>query len=205
MMSTQRSDSMNNVLKKYLKPSHSVLLFFEHYERLLEDKQYQELIADFKMMQTTPMLLTNVEMLRHAAEIYALEVYRLFQKEYIRILNYNIYKVSKSGMTYEYKVTYNGKPQEHFVKFEALTEGIACSCMKFSFAGILCCHALKVLDKKNVKRIPHDYIFKAMGSEGSDHAKESIGRRYSHLCRNFWEIASLVAEHEKFTTYAHEC
>ncbi|KAM0970530.1 hypothetical protein ACFX2A_018880 [Malus domestica] len=71
MMSTQRSESMNNVLKEYLKPSHSLLHFFEHYERLLEDRRYQELIADFKMMQITPMLLTNVKMLRHAAEIYA--------------------------------------------------------------------------------------------------------------------------------------
>ncbi|KAM2546407.1 hypothetical protein TB1_017828 [Malus domestica] len=133
------------------------------------------------------------------------------------ILNYNIYKVSKSGMTYEYKVTYNGKPQEHFVKW-ALTEGITCSCMKFSFVGILCRHALKVLDNKNVKRIPHDYILKQWtrdakgrsipnyhGGEGNDHAKESMGRRYSHLCCNFREIASLAAEHEKFTTYAHEC
>ncbi|KAM1179344.1 hypothetical protein ACFX2J_018392 [Malus domestica] len=32
-----------------------------------------------------------------------------------------------------------------------------------------------------------------------------MGRHYSHLCRNFCEIASLAAEHEKFTTYAHEC
>ncbi|KAB2632564.1 protein FAR1-RELATED SEQUENCE 5-like [Pyrus ussuriensis x Pyrus communis] len=173
MMSTQRSERMNNVLKKYLKPNDA----------------------------NTPMLLINVEMLRHAAEIYAPEVYRLFQKEYMCILNYNIYKVSKSGMIYEYKVTYNGgKPQEHFVKFKALIEGITCSCMNFSFVGILCCRALKVLDKKNVKRIPHDYIFK-----GNGHARESMGRRYSHLCHNFCEIASLTVEHEKFTTYAHEC
>ncbi|KAM1784875.1 hypothetical protein PS2_037536 [Malus domestica] len=90
--------------------------------------------------------------------------------------------------------------------------------MKFSFVGILCRHALKVLDKKNVKRIPHDYILKRWtrdangrsitnyhGGEGNDHAKESMGRRYRYLCRNFREMASLAAEHEKFTTYAHEC
>ncbi|KAM1236727.1 hypothetical protein ACFX2G_038554 [Malus domestica] len=32
-----------------------------------------------------------------------------------------------------------------------------------------------------------------------------MGRRYRYLCRNFREMASLAAEHEKFTTYAHEC
>ncbi|KAM1683306.1 hypothetical protein ACFXTN_031488 [Malus domestica] len=77
MMTAQRTESMNNVLKKYLKPSYSLFHFFKHYERLLEDRRYQELITDFKMMQTTPMLLTNVEMLRHAAEIYAPKVFRL--------------------------------------------------------------------------------------------------------------------------------
>ena len=32
--------------------------------------------------------------------------------------------------------------------------------MKFSFVGILCSHALKILDKKNVKRIPAHYVLK---------------------------------------------
>ncbi|KAK9290232.1 hypothetical protein L1049_008399 [Liquidambar formosana] len=37
MKATQRSESMNNVLKKYLKPRHDLLRFFEHYERVLAD------------------------------------------------------------------------------------------------------------------------------------------------------------------------
>ena len=32
--------------------------------------------------------------------------------------------------------------------------------MKFTFVGILCVHTLKVLDKKNVKRLPTHYILK---------------------------------------------
>jgi zinc finger SWIM domain-containing protein 3 len=51
---------------------------------------------------------------------------------------------------------------KHLVKFEASTATIQCSCMKFSFVGILCVHALKVLDKKkkNMMRLPTHYAFK---------------------------------------------
>ena len=89
--------------------------------------------------------------------------------------------------------------------------------MKLSFVGILCRHALKVLDKKNVRRIPSSYILNRWSKEAkarsiinyqaaktSANPKESIGKRYSHLCRNYREIASVVAEHEELTKYAHE-
>ena len=38
MKSTQRSESVNSVLKKYLKPKYDLLQFFGHYSRLLVDK-----------------------------------------------------------------------------------------------------------------------------------------------------------------------
>ena len=38
MKSTQCSESMNGVLKKYLKPKHSLLQFFGHYSKVLSNK-----------------------------------------------------------------------------------------------------------------------------------------------------------------------
>ncbi|KAK2640944.1 hypothetical protein Ddye_022707 [Dipteronia dyeriana] len=193
MMSTQRSESTNNVLKKYLMLSHNLMRFFEPYERVLEDRRYEELIADFKMMQTSPMLVTNAEMLQDVVDIYTPKVFKLFQKEYIGILNCYIYELVKFGMTYEYKVTYSGISQEHLVKYD-------------------------VLEYKNIKRIPPHYILNrwtrdAKGrsitnyhrGQPNDNPKESVGKRYGHLCRNFREISSFAAEHEELTTYAHEC
>ncbi|KAM0976493.1 hypothetical protein PS2_019120 [Malus domestica] len=43
--------------------------------------------------------------------------------------------------------------------------------------------------------------YHGVGAHGNP--KESTGKRYSHLCRNFREIASLVAEHDNLTEYAH--
>ena len=49
MKNTQRSESMNNVLKKYLKLKYNFLPFLEHYSRVLADRRRQELQAEIKM------------------------------------------------------------------------------------------------------------------------------------------------------------
>ncbi|XP_023633375.1 protein FAR1-RELATED SEQUENCE 5 [Capsella rubella] len=68
--------------------SYDLLCFFEHYERVLEDRRYKELIADFNMMHTSPVLSATVEMLQHAEEVYTPEVFSLFQKQYTVIGDY---------------------------------------------------------------------------------------------------------------------
>ncbi|EOA19148.1 hypothetical protein CARUB_v10007820mg [Capsella rubella] len=144
MVSTQRSESMNNILKRYLKSSYDLLSFFEHYERVFDDRRYNELIADFKIMHTSSVLSTTVEMLQHAEEVYTPEIFCLFQKQYTVTGDYVAKKVSKSEMVNEYKVSYRGGPQEYLVNYDAINQAIQCSSMKYSFAGILCRHALKV-------------------------------------------------------------
>ncbi|CAN1849458.1 Protein FAR1-RELATED SEQUENCE 5 [Linum perenne] len=113
MMSTQRSESMNNVLKKYLKPKHNMLYFFEHYIRLVEDRRYKELLAEFKMRDTSPMLKVNVEMLRDASVIYTPQVFQMFQEEYIKALDCSMDKTNKTEDQTEYKVKYSSKVTEH--------------------------------------------------------------------------------------------
>ncbi|CAN0876191.1 Protein FAR1-RELATED SEQUENCE 5 [Linum grandiflorum] len=74
MKSTQRSESMNNVLKKYLKPKYNLVYIFEHYNQLVEDRRYKELMSEFKMRNTSPVLKADVEMLRHVSDIYSHKV-----------------------------------------------------------------------------------------------------------------------------------
>ncbi|XP_042521352.1 protein FAR-RED IMPAIRED RESPONSE 1-like [Macadamia integrifolia] len=53
-----------------------------------------------------------------------------------------------------------GQKLNNLVKYEASTIMVECSCMKFNFVWILCTHTIKVLDKKNIKRLPSHYILK---------------------------------------------
>ena len=218
MKSTQRSESINNVLKKYLKPKHDILRFLGHYSRVLADKRHQELQAEFKMRQTIPVLQVDVEMLRYVVGLYTPEMFQMFQDEYMKIGDCTIYKVSKSDTVTEYKVKYRQRTQEHLVKYEASTINVQCNCMKFSFVGILCVHALKVLDKKNVKRLPSHYLLKRWTQDAKvgsikDHrgidirgdAQELMGKRYSHLSHNFREISTFAAESEMMYEHAKRC
>jgi len=136
MVRTHRRESMNNILKH----NYNLLCFFEHYERVLEDQRYKELVVDFNMMHTSPVLCATVEMLQHAEEVYTHKSFSLFQKQYIVIGDYVVNKVSKFEMVYKYKVSYRGVACEHLVNYDVANKTICCSCMKFSFDGILCRH-----------------------------------------------------------------
>ena len=85
MKSTQRSESINNVLKRYLKSKYNFLPFLEHYFRVLADRRCQELQAEFKIRQTTPVLQLNVEMLRHAVKLYTPKMFKMFEDEYMKM------------------------------------------------------------------------------------------------------------------------
>ena len=90
--------------------------------------------------------------------------------------------------------------------------------MKFSFLGILCSHALKVLDKKNVKRIPANYVMKRWTQDAKGwfyqglsridvkgSAQESMGKRLSHLSHKCLQINTLAAEREMMYEHVDKC
>ncbi|KAL0010519.1 hypothetical protein SO802_005627 [Lithocarpus litseifolius] len=209
MKSTLRSESMNNALKKYLNVKLDFVCFSEQYSRVLADKRHQELQAEFRMRQTKPVLRVDLEILGHAVEFYTPEIFSMFQDEYLKMMDCKIYRVNKSDTIKEYKVTYRERTQEHLVKYEALTTIVECDCMKFNFIGIICIHALKVLDKKNIMTLSPHYILKRWTKDAKvssikdycgiyikGNTQESIGKRYSHLSHKFREISTLPAESE---------
>ncbi|KAM3731039.1 hypothetical protein ACB098_12G132200 [Castanea mollissima] len=120
----------NNMLEKYDLTNNKWLV--------LADRRRQELQAEFKMRQTTPVLQLDVEMLRHVVKLYTPKMFKMFQDEYMKMGDCKIFKVSKSNSIIEYKVKYRQKTQEHLVKYEVSTTNVQCSCMKFSFVEILC-------------------------------------------------------------------
>ncbi|KAM6550982.1 hypothetical protein CsatB_000790 [Cannabis sativa] len=94
MTTTQRSESMNNVLKKYVSYQHTMLQFFQHFERLIDDRRYEELKADFKVSQRNLAPSLPIEILNHAATEYTPAVLRICKKfEFAGILCSHILKV----------------------------------------------------------------------------------------------------------------
>ncbi|KAK6146713.1 hypothetical protein DH2020_020582 [Rehmannia glutinosa] len=160
LITTQRSESMNSVLKRYVSYKHNLLQFFHHFDRLVDDRRYQELKADLRTSQSTPVVSFPVQILKHAASIYTHEVFELFQDELHKAYDSKAELSGENGETCEYKVIPFKKNYQHTVIYVSSQNEVSCSCKKFEFAGILCSHALKVLSLRNIVKIPDLYIKK---------------------------------------------
>ncbi|XP_020105097.1 protein FAR1-RELATED SEQUENCE 5-like isoform X3 [Ananas comosus] len=157
--STLQCESLSNVLKKYLSPQLDLLSFFRNYERVLEEHRYAELQADFHASQSFPRIPPS-KMLRQAANIYTPVVFEIFRKEFEMFMDSMLFSCGEVGTASDYRVAITEKPKEHFVRFESSDCSVVCSCKKFEFTGIQCCHALKVLDFRNIKELPQKYFLK---------------------------------------------
>ncbi|XP_058217332.1 protein FAR1-RELATED SEQUENCE 9-like [Rhododendron vialii] len=115
MTTTQRSESMNSVFKRYASYNHDLLQFFHHFQRLVDDPRYEELKADFRATQSTPSLSFPVEMLKHAASMYTSDVFVLFQRELSKAHDCNLKKFGESGTVIEYDISPYGKDDQHYL------------------------------------------------------------------------------------------
>ncbi|BBN70320.1 Far-red impaired responsive family protein [Prunus dulcis] len=194
---TQRSESMNSCIKKYVSYKYDLLRFFQHFQRLVEDRRYEELKAEFKASQSSPTLSFPVEILKHAANVYTPKVFKVFQDELCKAYDCVLHFNDEMGTISKYEVIPYGKNWQHTVTFDSTNN--------FEFAGILCAHALKVLSTRNVKSIPAQYILKrwtknvkAMSakinsSSSTNDPKVEIVRRYRELCRLHTQLATRAA------------
>ncbi|XP_051137574.1 protein FAR1-RELATED SEQUENCE 5-like [Andrographis paniculata] len=141
---TQRSESMNSVVKRFVSSKNPLRVFFERFENLIVSHRYEELIADFKARTSALVLPLPVQLLKHVASVYTPKVFKDFQNELGKaydcaVVLSDIYEIAAA-----YHVSYLGRS----------------SCKKFEFGGLLCDHALKVLTNNNVFKIPKQYVMK---------------------------------------------
>ncbi|XP_060667172.1 protein FAR1-RELATED SEQUENCE 9-like [Ziziphus jujuba] len=205
----------NAMLEKYdLKDNDWLIRMFDLRKkwalRLIEDRRYEELKADFKATQSTPSLSFPVEILKDAASIYTPTVFKVFQDELCKVYDCAMQIFDHIGTVTEYKVTNHKKQFQHTVRYDFFDNTVICSCRKFEFIGILCSHALKVLSSKDIKKIPIQYILKrwtksaklgnsefVFANNINEDPKVSLARRYKDLCRLQTQVAMKAAETEE--------
>ncbi|XP_027169197.1 protein FAR-RED IMPAIRED RESPONSE 1-like [Coffea eugenioides] len=207
MTTTQRSESMNSVIKKYVSYKHDLLEFFEHFQRLLDDRRYDESVTDFRGNQSTPAVTFPCKILQHAASVYTHEVYERFKDELCKGIDCKWEVDGELGKQVIYRVTPYGKTSHHLVTYDSSKNSISCSCKKFEFAGFLCSHALKILMTLNIVTIPDAYILKrwtkaakignvCVSSESSQEmeSKAKLSFRYKELSYLYMQLMTKTSE-----------
>ncbi|KAL3529525.1 hypothetical protein ACH5RR_008847 [Cinchona calisaya] len=104
MTTTQRSESMNSVIKRYTSYKNKFEEFFNNFQRLLDDRRYEEIKADFKASTSTPVLPFDIEVLKKAASIYTPEVFKWFQTEWGKSIDCALTTCGEIGTVTEYKI-----------------------------------------------------------------------------------------------------
>jgi zinc finger SWIM domain-containing protein 3 len=101
-------------------------------------------------------------MLVQASKLYTPIIFEAFQGEYERSLA--ACTKAQDG-TNEYLVGDFTYEEEYKVVGDPLKEMVVCSCRQFDRNGILCSHALKVLDLMNIKSLQPQYVLKHWSRE----------------------------------------
>lgn len=91
---------------------HDVVQFFMHFERVLNDKRYKELEAEYALCQKLPKVTIPVSMVVNARNIYTKEIFEDFQAQYIKSLELDVISCDEDGDDLVYTVVLHGNSKE---------------------------------------------------------------------------------------------
>ncbi|XP_028074578.1 protein FAR1-RELATED SEQUENCE 5-like [Camellia sinensis] len=203
---------MQNAVKHdYLNCDHNLMEFFKHFERVLYDKRYKELEAEYNLCQKLPRVAIPTVMLKQMADIYTKTIFEEFQNEYVQSIEASIVGTIHDGEStiFTIQTDVDGKKDKNVTMDR---DGfLSCSCKKFEMKGIVCQHCLKVLREIiNAKDLPAQYILKrwtkkARAETVKDRRVYDVkadvklhqSDRYRSLMNMFRAIASRAAESEE--------
>ncbi|XP_028103561.1 protein FAR1-RELATED SEQUENCE 5-like [Camellia sinensis] len=211
MSTTQLSESFNAFLKDYLNCDHNLMEFFKHFGRVLYDKRYKELEAEYNLCQKLPRVSIPTVMLKQMADIYTKTIFEEFQNEYVQSIEASIVGTIHDGESTIFTIQTDVDGQKDKNVTMDRDGFLSCSCKKFEGKGIVCQHCLKVLREIiNAKDLPAQYILKRWTKKArAETVKDRRGYdvkadvklhqsdRYRSLMNMFRAIASRAAESEE--------
>ena len=139
------------------------------YKEAAEQHRKKELDEDNSCDAREPELISNSLMLKQASDKYTRTMFKIFQKNLLGIISVPLEVITSNDEIVKFKVT---EKTENIVEFKISDSTTTCSCELFESVGILCVHALKVLNAKNIFQIPQQHILKRWTKSARDRVKE---------------------------------
>lgn len=140
---------------------------------------------------------------------YTRKIYNLFGTEIMASMAFKMNEVEITGTFHTFKLNEEGRSTVYVVKLNSSDSTITCTCKMFESIGVLCRHALKVLNVRNITKIPPQYILQCWRKDAKagmctkEHEtllqvkdKPSVTLRRNNLMRKAYDILSRGAESE---------
>ncbi|CAB4392780.1 unnamed protein product [Rhizophagus irregularis] len=158
MTSTQRGESMNNLMKGYMDASHSLLDFLKAFESALEQRENDLQLAKYKQIHENVTFKTLSPLEYQASEILTNYALKLTQEQLLQSTSYLCIELldsrTETMQTYQiYRFNHETKPGRKVVH-NGETNHFGCSCKYTTFSGIICRHIFRVATQLNLNNLP---------------------------------------------------
>lgn len=162
ILSSQRSETTNHSISRRLSKTAGLCDFYSSFVGVVSEWRSRENGEDVRCSQGVPtMAMDHIKILSHARDIYTIEIYYLFEEQFLKGASCYQECVQFEGGVYKYHVW---RPEVDIIRHEVIFNvrelDIWCSCKLFTETGILCCHCLRILNVHCVSEVPNKYILK---------------------------------------------
>ncbi|XP_073309950.1 protein FAR1-RELATED SEQUENCE 5-like [Primulina huaijiensis] len=107
LKATSRSECTNSVLKDGGKRTFTLFEFVNRFEEIQKRWRIKENEKDYKCRHKTPTLVVkNQPLLQHAASVYTIDIYKIFEKELVNSLN----------IEFDHPPTFTGNPMKFDIR-----------------------------------------------------------------------------------------
>ncbi|EYU37352.1 hypothetical protein MIMGU_mgv1a025104mg, partial [Erythranthe guttata] len=169
MLSTQRSEGMHAFFDGYIHSRSSLKQFVEQYELAMANKIQKEFIAEHESKNKLIRCLSQFPWERQFRSAYTNNLFKKVQEEISCMLYCHIVveQYDQTSGVEKISVHEKSKVNEFYTRDFTFTvdytvdgEYFSCNCKKFEFMGLLCCHILVVLSKKDVQSVNERYLLR---------------------------------------------
>ncbi|KAK0604282.1 hypothetical protein LWI29_014096 [Acer saccharum] len=170
LRSTQRSESINSFLNKFLHRRLKLYDFMSHIDKAMSRLRNNELKDDFDTINEHPVLVTHLLQLeKHAAEVYTRNTFHWVRDEIKSEAKHSILNCvdDMDCVLYTFQKFADGDKTWN-VRYTPSTNIFKCSCQMFETIGIPCCHTFSVMKAMNQHHIPEKLIMQRWTRNAKD-------------------------------------
>ncbi|XP_028766612.1 protein FAR1-RELATED SEQUENCE 2-like [Neltuma alba] len=164
------------------------------------------------------MVNQSAPILRQLVQFYTPAAFDMFQEQWGLQFSVKLIERDEKESLFVYTAHMIDEEGEWRIEFNPETHEICCSCQKFEATGILCCHALKVYESKDIRVMPEQYILKRWTKEARNGIVHDIKgnkiqadprldtiRRYRQLVISMVRLATQAAITPEGFARVHKC
>ncbi|XP_059456890.1 protein FAR-RED IMPAIRED RESPONSE 1-like isoform X2 [Corylus avellana] len=207
MSTTQRSESMNEFFDSYVHSRSTLKEFFDQFDHVLRRKVLDEKTYDFDSFNSTIPCISHYPIEKKYQDVYTNAKFKEVQEEFRCLMYCDCSRLKCEGAISTYQVSDEVKVDDCIkelrfcVYFNEDEYEVKCNCGLFEFRGILCKHALIVLNLRKVRLLPTKYILdrwrKDLKRTKYDDLSSNLdAQRYGRMMKNIFEVALITATSE---------